>query len=73
MARHTHTLTIANDNAVRALIDKLVDEGPRGVRREKPCLPSTKLHATTKTPTNKFPRAFFHGLLTDYAVALKLS
>ena len=35
MARHTHKFTIADDEAVRALIDKLVCGGPQGVRREK--------------------------------------
>jgi hypothetical protein len=35
MARHSHKFTIADDDAVRALVDKLVDGGKHQQRREK--------------------------------------
>jgi hypothetical protein len=36
MARqHSHKFTIADDDAVRTLVDKLVDAGPRDLHREK--------------------------------------
>jgi hypothetical protein len=73
MARHTHAFTIADDDAVPALIDKLAGRGTTGVRREK--LLRALDDATRHYPDSnqQVRRAFFHGLLTGYAVALKLS
>ena len=74
MARqHSHKFTIADDEAVHALVDKLVNVGPHPVQREK------LLHALDdaarhyQDSNQKVRQAFFHGLLTGYAVALKLS
>ncbi|HET8966385.1 MAG TPA: hypothetical protein VFN20_09235 [Candidatus Acidoferrum sp.] len=73
MARHTHTFTIADDDAVHALINKLVQRGPRGVRREKLLRALDDAARHYKDSNQQVRRAFFHGLLTGYAVALKLS
>jgi hypothetical protein len=73
MVRHTHTFTIADDEAVRALIDKLVDGGPQGIRREKLLRALDDAARHYQDSSQKVRRAFFHGLLTGYAVALKLS
>ena len=35
MARHTHQYTIADDEAVKVLLDKLLSSGPHQQRREK--------------------------------------
>ena len=35
MARHSHKFTIADDDAVRALVEKLTDGGRHQERREK--------------------------------------
>jgi hypothetical protein len=72
MARHPHKFTIADDDAVQALVGKLTDGGRHQQRREK------LLHALDdairhyKDSNQKVRQAFFHGLLTGYAVALKL-
>lgn len=73
MARHTHTFTIADDDAVRALIDKLAGRGAKGVRREKILRALDDAARHYQDSNQKVRRAFFHGLLTGYAVALKLS
>jgi len=73
MARHTHTFTIADDDAVRALIDKLAGRGLKGVRREKLLRALDDAARHYKDSNQRVRRAFFHGLLTGYAVALKLS
>jgi hypothetical protein len=73
MARHTHKFTIADDAAVRALIDKLVNGGLQGVRREKLLRALDDAARHYKDSNQRVRRAFFHGLLTGYAVALKLS
>ena len=73
IARHTHKFTIADDEAVRALIDKLVDGGPQGVRREKLLRALDDAARHYQDSNQQVRRAFFHGLLTGYAVALKLS
>jgi hypothetical protein len=72
MARHSHKFTIADDDAVRALVEKLTDGGRHQERREKllRALDDAILHY--KDSNQKVRQAFFHGLLTGYAVALKL-
>jgi hypothetical protein len=72
--QHPHKFTIADDDAVHTLVDKLVNVGPQQkVRREK--LPRALDDAARhyKDSNQKARRACFHGLLTGYAVALKLS
>jgi len=73
MARHTHPFTIADDDAVRALIDKLVGEGRKGVRRDRLLRALDDAARHYQDSNQQVRRAFFHGLLTGYAVALKLS
>ncbi len=72
MARHTHKLTIADDEAVQLLLDKLLPGGLRQQRRERLLLALDQAARRYKTAAQKERRAFFHGLLTGYAVALKL-
>ena len=72
MARHSHKFTIADDDAVRALVDKLADGGKHQLRREKLLLALDDATRHYKDSNQKVRQAFFHGLLTGYAVALKL-
>src|SRR5262249_51337012 len=73
MRRHSHTFTIADDEAVVALIKKLVgSHGSNQVRREKLLRALDDAARHYKDSNQKVRRAFFHGLLTGYAVALKL-
>lgn len=75
MARqHSYQFTIANDDAVRTLVDKLVSIGSQQkVRREKLLRALDDATRHYKDSNQKVRQAFFHGLLTGYAVALKLS
>jgi hypothetical protein len=50
-----------------------VQGGPRGVRREKLLRALDDAARHYKDSNQQVRRAFFHGLLTGYAVALKLS
>ena len=73
MARqHSHKFTIADDDAVQTLVDKLVNAGPRGLHREKLLRALDDATRHYKDSHRKVRQAFFHGLLTGYAVALKL-
>ena len=72
MIPHKHKLDVADKEAVQLLVEKLVAGGGRQRRREK------LLHAlevalrSYRNSSSKERQAFFHGLLTGYAVALKL-
>jgi hypothetical protein len=72
MARHSHQFAIADDEAVTALIAKLANGGTRQVSREKLLKALDDATRHYKDSNQKVRRAFFHGLLTGYAVALKL-
>ena len=72
MSRHTHQYTIADDEAVRVMLDKLLSSGPRQQRREKLLKALEQASRRYYSTTVKERKAFFHGLLTGYAVALKL-
>jgi hypothetical protein len=72
MARHTHQYTIADDEAVKVLLDKLLIGGPNQQRREKLLKALDDAAQRYNNSTQKERKAFFHGLLTGYAVALKL-
>jgi hypothetical protein len=73
MRRHSHKFTIADDEAVLGLVEKLVGgQGPSQVRREKLLRALDDASRHYKDSNQKVRRAFFHGLLTGYAVALKL-
>ncbi len=69
---HDHKFTIADHAAVRVLLGKTMDKGARQKRREKllKALEETARHY--QTCSQKERQAFYHGLLTGYAVALKL-
>ena len=75
MARqHSHKFTIADDDAVHSLVDKLLSVGPQQkVRREKLLRALDDATRHYKDSNQKVRQAFFHELLTGYAVALKLS
>ena len=72
MARHTHQYTIADDEAVKVLLDKLLSGGSHQQRREKLLKALEEASRRYYDTTVKERKAFFHGLLTGYAVALKL-
>ena len=72
MAQHTHQYTIADDEAVKVLLDKLLSAGPHQQRREKLLKALDDASQRYRSSTQKERKAFFHGLLTGYAVALKL-
>jgi hypothetical protein len=70
--RHSHKFTIADEEAVRVLAEKLLCGEHRKPLRDK-ILRATAVAARRYKKTNlKERQAFFHGLLTGYAVALKL-
>jgi hypothetical protein len=72
MIRHSHKYTIADDEAVNALLSKLVNG--KGDERSRNRLLSALDDAARhyRDSDGKVRQAFFHGLLTGYAVALKL-
>jgi hypothetical protein len=72
MARHTHQYTIADDEAVKVLLDKLLISGSYQQRRDKLLKALEEASRRYNSTTVKERKAFFHGLLTGYAVALKL-
>lgn len=72
MSSHSHTLGIADDEAVRILLDKLMVGGLHQKRREKLLRALDEASRRYEDSTEKERQAFFHGLLTGYAVALKL-
>ena len=72
MAQHSHKFTIADDEAVRVLLSKLVGSGVKQGRREKLLRALDDAARHYKDSNQKVRQAFFHGLLTGYAVALTL-
>ena len=72
MAQHKHKYTIADDEAVELLVEKLLAGGPRQQRRERLLKALDQASRRYKDSNQKQRQAFFHGLLTGYAVALKL-
>ena len=72
MNLHTHQYTIADDEAVSVLLDKLLSSGSHQQRREKLLKALEEASRRYYGTTVKERKAFFHGLLTGYAVALKL-
>jgi len=69
---HSHQFTIADDEAVMVLLNKLVSSGSHQQRREKLLKALDDASQRYRSSTQKERKAFFHGLLTGYAVALKL-
>jgi hypothetical protein len=72
MVQHSHKYKIADDDAVRALVDKLTGGGVGQRHREKLLRALDDATRHYKDSNQKVRQAFFHGLLTGYAVALKL-
>jgi hypothetical protein len=72
MARHSHKFSIADDDAVRALVEKLADGGKHQQRREKLLRALDDATRHYKDSNQKVRQASFHGLLAGCAVALKL-
>jgi hypothetical protein len=64
--------SVCTKSAVRALVDKLVDVGRHQQGREKLLRALDDATRHYKDSNQKVRQAFFHGLLTGYAVALKL-
>ncbi len=69
---HAHKYSIADDEAVRVLLDKLLGGGTQQKRRAKLLKALEQASRRYKNSGQKERQAFFHGLLTGYAVALKL-
>ena len=69
---HGHKFTIADDEAVQVLLDKMLGRGTRQKRREKLLKALDEASRHYQSTSQKERQAFFHGLLTGYAVALKL-
>jgi hypothetical protein len=69
---HGHRFTIADDEAVQVLLDKMLGRGTRQKRREKLLKALDEASRHYQKTSQKERQAFFHGLLTGYAVALKL-
>jgi hypothetical protein len=72
MSSHKHKYTIADEEAVQLLLKKLLAGGPRQQRREKLLKALDQAARCYGDSNQKQRQAFFHGLLTGYAVALKL-
>jgi hypothetical protein len=72
MAQHSHRFTIADDDAVRVLLAKLVKGGAKQGRRDKLLRALDDAARHYKDSNQKVRQAFFHGLPTGYAVALTL-
>ena len=72
MKLHSHKFTIADDQAVQVLLNKLHSRGAHQQRRERLLEALDQAYRRYRASTQKERRAFFHGLLTGYAVALKL-
>jgi len=69
---HAHKYRIADDDAVHVLLDKLLGGGTQQKRREKLLKALDQASRRYENSGQKERQAFFHGLLTGYAVALKL-
>jgi hypothetical protein len=71
-AKHTHKFSIADADAVQVLLNKLgAPKGSRSVDEEKLY---QALHCASQRysqSSQEISQAFFHGLLTGYAVGLK--
>ena len=69
---HSHIYTIADDEAVEILVAKLETSGIGQVNREKLRDAFETAAEEYKSTDEKERKSFFHGMLTGYAVALKV-
>jgi hypothetical protein len=72
MPRHLRKFEIADAETVQVLVKKLVTGGVHQQRRERLLEALDVASKRYKATSQKQRQAFFHGLLTGYAVALKL-
>lgn len=72
MAQHAHKFTIGDDQAVHALLNKLTKNGNKQGSRAKLLRALDDAARHYGDSNQKVRQAFFHGLLTGYAVALKV-
>lgn len=70
--RHPHPFVIADSDAVRMLSTKVEAWAQHQQRREKLLKAFHEAACAYQSTDGKERQAFFHGLLTGYAVALKL-
>lgn len=70
--RHPHPFVIADSDAVQTLSAKVEAWGQHQHRREKLLKAFEEAACAYRETADKERQAFFHGLLTGYAVALKL-
>jgi hypothetical protein len=71
-AKHSHKFSIADDDAVQMLLKKLgTPKGSRNVDREKLYKALASAAQRYTQSSQEISQAFFHGLLTGYAVGLK--
>ena len=64
MAQHSHRFTIADDDAVRVLLAKLVKGGGKQARRDNLLRALDDAARHYKDSNQRVRQAFFHGLLT---------
>ncbi len=69
---HNHKYSIADNEAVEVLLNKMLLGGKQQRRREKLLKALDEASKHYEDSSQKERQAFFHGLLTGYAVALKL-
>ncbi len=70
---HSHTFTIADNEAVRVLVEKLgAPRGSRSVDQKKLMQALDQAAQHYKNADERLRQAFFHGLVTGYGVGLKL-
>jgi len=72
MPRHSHKYTIADSDAVHELLSKLPGDGSHQERRARLLEALDDASRRYSRSAEKERQAFFHGLFTGYAVALKL-
>lgn len=70
--RHAHKFTIADEEAVRTLVEKHLRAGTPEQSREKLLRALDDAARHYRDSDLQARQAFFHGLLTGYAVALKM-
>ena len=70
--QHSHKFAIADGYAVQVLMEKLLNGSKHQLRRERLLRALDDAMRHYNDSNQKVRQAFFHGLLTGYAVALKL-
>jgi hypothetical protein len=71
-ARHTHKFSIADNDTVRVLLNKIdAPNGSHSVDEEKLLRALDCAALQYNRSSHEASQAFFHGLLTGYAVGLK--